>query len=192
MPGCFLMHICCGLLVGGPASSKRTALLHASLETSLLHLSARFLSTVTGDMKMLSRVYGFEVLVGFGPGLTISTVSILTSIEVKPADPDLSIQLLGERRLRLIRSSRCPGNHRPDASVRRHHRGCSSDCAAPASVAPRSPRYSHQVTDRRVENLPSIITQLNQTQGHAVILAHSKSFSETISMSAESAPVAKH
>lgn len=76
-----------GSFVGGAVSSKKNRTFPCfATATGLVLLGTGLLSTISSDQKTPSRVYGFEVLVGIGAGLTMSTVSILTSIEVSQAD----------------------------------------------------------------------------------------------------------
>lgn len=71
-----------GSFLGGAASSKKNRTFHTFvLATAFVLLGAGLLSTIPANSKMPSRVYGFEAIVGFGIGLTFSTISLLTTIE---------------------------------------------------------------------------------------------------------------
>ncbi|CAG8318171.1 unnamed protein product [Penicillium salamii] len=71
-----------GSFLGGAASSKKNRTFHTFvIATAFVILGAGLLSTIPADFKIPGKVYGFEVIVGFGIGLTFSTISLLTTIQ---------------------------------------------------------------------------------------------------------------
>lgn len=71
-----------GSFLGGAVSSKKNRTFHTFVVASaFVLLGAGLLSSIPATLKMPKKVYGFEVIIGFGIGLTFSTISLMTSIE---------------------------------------------------------------------------------------------------------------
>lgn len=84
--GIRLLPLLCTVAVGsfaaGIASSKKNRTFHTfTIATAIVLVGTGLLTTIPADLKMPAKVYGFEVIVGIGIGMTFSTISVLTSIE---------------------------------------------------------------------------------------------------------------
>lgn len=79
--------IALGSFLGGAASRKKNLTFHTfTLGTAVVMAGLGLLSTLSSDLIVQKKLYGFEVVVGFGIGLTFSTISLLTTIETAPQD----------------------------------------------------------------------------------------------------------
>lgn len=77
-----LCAVAVGSFLGGALSSKKNRTFDTfAVATALVMLGAGLLSTIPSDLTMPAKVYGFETIVGFGIGLTFSSISLLTTIE---------------------------------------------------------------------------------------------------------------
>lgn len=76
-----------GSFIGGAASSKKNntspILIFA---TCLIFLGCGLLSTLSGGREFYKPTYGYQVLLGFGVGLTLSSSTVLTNINSKSED----------------------------------------------------------------------------------------------------------
>ena len=54
--------------------------------TCFILLGCGLLSTLSGHRKFYTLVYGYQVILGLGVGLTFSSGTLLTSLASKPAD----------------------------------------------------------------------------------------------------------
>ncbi len=71
-----------GSMLAGAISGKRNLTFYTlAAGTALLTIGCGLLSTVSGSVRVHSKIYGFEVLVGLGFGLSVSTSSILAATE---------------------------------------------------------------------------------------------------------------
>lgn len=76
-----------GSFLGGAASSKVNRTFHTFVTgTALVTLGVGLLSTVSSSLEVDKKIYGFEVIAGFGIGLTFSTVSLMTTKETEVED----------------------------------------------------------------------------------------------------------
>lgn len=76
-----------GSFLGGAASSKVNRTFHTFVTgTALVTLGVGLLSTVSSNLEVDKKIYGFEVIAGFGIGLTFSTVSLMTTKETEVED----------------------------------------------------------------------------------------------------------
>lgn len=75
-----------GSMLGGMLSGKRNNTFPVLVVAGgLMAIGTGFLSTIT-SLKLESKVYGFQVLVGFGFGLTVSNVTLLAVLHSEPKD----------------------------------------------------------------------------------------------------------
>lgn len=74
-------------MVGGIASGKKNRAFSTLLIAALLIvIGTSCLSTLSSDLKIEAKVYGFQIFIGFGFGLTVSTVSMLAVVESEIKD----------------------------------------------------------------------------------------------------------
>lgn len=80
-----------GSFLGGAASSKVNRTFHTFVTgTALVTLGVGLLSTVSSSLEVDKKIYGFEVIAGFGIGLTFSSVSLMTTKETEVEDHGMS------------------------------------------------------------------------------------------------------
>lgn len=71
-----------GSFLGGAVSSKKNYTFHTFITAScLITLGTGLLSTLGSSISIESKCYGFQVILGLGVGLTVSSISLMTSIE---------------------------------------------------------------------------------------------------------------
>lgn len=76
-----------GSFLGGAASTKVNRTFHTFVVgTALVNIGTGLLSTVSHSLEVDKKIYGFEVIAGFGVGLTFSTVSLMTTKETEAED----------------------------------------------------------------------------------------------------------
>jgi hypothetical protein len=76
-----------GSTIGGAASSKRNnAFPVLVIAACLMTLGTGLMSTLSNTLKVEPKTYGFQVLIGMGFGLTVSTVSIGAGLEADLKD----------------------------------------------------------------------------------------------------------
>lgn len=76
-----------GSFLGGAASTKVNRTFHTFVVgTALVTIGTGLLSTVSPSLEVDKKIYGFEVIAGFGVGLTFSTVSLMTTKETEAED----------------------------------------------------------------------------------------------------------
>ncbi len=82
-----LVSTATGSMLGGAVSSKKDLSFYTlTVGSCLLTLGTGLLSTVSDGSGVDSRLYGFEVFVGLGFGLSVSTSSILAAIQCEIKD----------------------------------------------------------------------------------------------------------
>ena len=77
-----------GSLVGGGSSSrgKNITFYIMALSTALMIVGTGLLSSLPSDGAQIKAQYGFEVILGIGFGMTVSTATFLTNLEVELRD----------------------------------------------------------------------------------------------------------
>jgi hypothetical protein len=71
-----------GSMLGGVASARRNNTFYTlSIGAAILTLGVGLLSMASGGHAVDPKIYGFEVLIGLGFGMTVSTASILAATE---------------------------------------------------------------------------------------------------------------
>lgn len=79
----FLGAMAAGTMLGGAFSLKKNNTFSSFFMASVyIIIGDGLLSTLSDDPSVPTRLYGFQVLVGFGTGMTLSTISLMTSLEV--------------------------------------------------------------------------------------------------------------
>lgn len=87
-----------GSMLGGIISGKKNRTFHTlTAGGCLMVLGTGLLSTLSDTIQVEAKTYGFQVFVGLGFGLTVSTVSMLAAIESEIRDHGTSSQLLESR-----------------------------------------------------------------------------------------------
>lgn len=87
--GIKLLPLLCGLAVGsflgGAVSSRRNLTFYTFMAGgSLILLGDGLLSTLSSETQIQHQTYAYEIIVGLGVGITFSTVSLLTTLQVTP------------------------------------------------------------------------------------------------------------
>ena len=103
-----------GSMLSGAISGKKNLLFHTLMVGScLLTLGCGLLSTISGGVSVDPKIYGFQVLVGLGFGLIVSTSSMIAVVECELKDhgnvssPELTFVF------ELMNRNSCgPRNHR--------------------------------------------------------------------------------
>ena len=84
----------CGSLIGGGSSAKKNMTFYTmSIGTNLVIIGSGLLSTLPADGHQVTAQYGYEVLLGLGLGMTVSTATFMNSLEVDFADHGNDISL---------------------------------------------------------------------------------------------------
>jgi hypothetical protein len=82
-----LVSTATGSTLAGAVSSKKDLSFYTLIVGScLMTIGTGLLSTISDDSKVDPKIYGFEVLVGLGFGLSVSTSSILAAIQCEIKD----------------------------------------------------------------------------------------------------------
>jgi hypothetical protein len=77
----------CGSIVGGGSSAKKNMTFYTmSVGVGLVILGSGLLSSLPGDGHQVTAQYGYEVLLGLGLGMTVSTATFMNSLEVDFVD----------------------------------------------------------------------------------------------------------
>jgi hypothetical protein len=80
-----------GSMLGGAISSKKDLSFYTlTIGSCLMTLGTGLLSTISSGSKVDVKIYGFEVFVGLGFGLSVSTASILAAIQCEIKDHGMS------------------------------------------------------------------------------------------------------
>ena len=86
----FLLHwpnITLGSFLGGVASSKKNRTSPALvLATSLILLGSGLMSTLGGGKEFYTPTYGYQILLGLGVGLSVSSTTVLAALACKSDD----------------------------------------------------------------------------------------------------------
>jgi hypothetical protein len=124
-----------GSYLGGAISSKRNLTSYTLIASTLLQMAGcGLLSTIGSAIDIMPRQYVFEAILGLGIGLSLSTATIMTSVQAKRGD--LGESLLEASRVSLscfvpdlsklciltLRYSCRSGRSRPSSCPRRNHR----------------------------------------------------------------------
>ncbi|RDL33234.1 MFS general substrate transporter [Venustampulla echinocandica] len=76
-----------GSLIGGGASAKKNLTFYTmSIATALMMVGTGLLSTMPSDGSQTNAHYGWEVILGLGLGMSVSTATFMTSMEVEFVD----------------------------------------------------------------------------------------------------------
>jgi len=76
-----------GSYLGGAISSKRNFTSYTLIASTLLQLAGcGLLSTIGSATNIMPRQYFFEAILGLGIGLSLSTGTIMTSVQAKRGD----------------------------------------------------------------------------------------------------------
>ena len=79
-------------MVGGIVSSKKNRSFPTLIVAALLTvIGTSCLSNLANGLKIEAKVYGLQVFVGFGFGLTVSTVSMLAAVESEIREHGISL-----------------------------------------------------------------------------------------------------
>lgn len=82
-----LVSTATGSMLGGAISSKKDMSFYSlTIGSCLLALGTGLLSTISGGHSIDPKLYGFEVFVGLGFGLSVSTPSILAAVQCEIKD----------------------------------------------------------------------------------------------------------
>jgi len=82
-----LVSTATGSMLGGAVSSKKDLSFYTlTVGSCLITIGTGLLSTISDGSKVDPKIYGFEVLVGLGFGLSVSTSSILAAIQCEIKD----------------------------------------------------------------------------------------------------------
>ncbi|OQE32828.1 hypothetical protein PENFLA_c001G10246 [Penicillium flavigenum] len=163
-----------GSFLGGAASSKKNRTFHTFvLATAFVLLGAGLLSTIPANFKMPAKVYGFEVIVGFGIGLTFSTVSLLTSIETSANMHAVAQGIVSQVRVLGGSIGIAAANALFRVQSHRELQGILSDEQIGA-----------------LQTSTKIMNTLNASQAHAVRQAYSDAFSQSMRVCVYMATVA--
>lgn len=151
-----------GSFLGGAASSKVNRTFHTFVTgTALVTLGVGLLSTVSSSLEVDKKIYGFEVIAGFGIGLTFSTVSLMTTKETEVEDHGMCStihirqpNLIYELKLFLQNSSCRSGNSISSTRIRREHRRRRGKRHAPPRSTDSPGRDLVQRADPRASGVP--------------------------------------
>lgn len=95
-----LVSAAIGSMLGGIISGKRNNIFPVLIIGGMLiALGAGLLSTTSEQTHVQSKVYGFEVFVGLGIGLTISSASMLAAVESDPKDRAVAQGIMAQARI---------------------------------------------------------------------------------------------
>lgn len=90
-----------GSLLGGGASAKKNLTYYTmTIGTALIIVGSGLLSSLPTDGHQTNSQYGYEVLLGLGLGMTVSTATFMNSLEVEFVDhgkAPLSMQTIFKR-----------------------------------------------------------------------------------------------
>jgi len=124
-----------GSYLGGAISSKRNLTSYTLIASTLLQMAGcGLLSTLGGALEIMPRQYVFEAILGLGIGLSLSTATIMTSVQAKRGDlgefvSNIRIVCLGILRrviqryiLLILRYSCCSRRGLPSSCSRRYYR----------------------------------------------------------------------
>jgi len=85
----------CGSLFGGGASAKWNLTFYTmSIGTALICIGTGLLSHLPGDGHQTKAQYGWEVVLGLGLGMTVSTATFMNSLEVEFIDHGKSLTVI--------------------------------------------------------------------------------------------------
>lgn len=87
-------------MVGGIVNGKKNNLFETLIvASSLMTIGTGLLSTLSNTQHVETKTYGFQTLVGFGFGLSVSTVSVLASMECELRDSAVAQGILAQNRI---------------------------------------------------------------------------------------------
>ncbi|KAK7696931.1 hypothetical protein SLS64_014060 [Diaporthe eres] len=153
-----------GSFLGGAASSKVNRTFHTFVTgTALVTLGVGLLSTVSSSLEVDKKIYGFEVIAGFGIGLTFSTVSLMTTKETEVEDHAVAQGIVSQVRVFGGSIGVAAANAMLRLEAQTHLAGILS---------------SAQI--RELQASPTIIETLSSTQRDAVRGAYAYAFNQTM------------
>ncbi|KAL4971259.1 major facilitator superfamily domain-containing protein [Aspergillus desertorum] len=153
-----------GSFLGGAASSKKNRTFHTfALATALVLLCTGLLSTIPATFHLPGKMYGYEVIVGLGIGLTFSTISLLTSLETRPEDHAVGQGIVSQVRVFGGSIGVAAANAVTRVECHRDLQGILSGLQIDA-----------------LQSSPKIIDSLNASQAAAVRQAYSDAFSQSL------------
>ena len=89
-----------GSTIGGFLSSKRNRTFFTlTFASCLMVLGCGLLSTASDGLAIENSIYGYQVIFGFGLGMTFTTVTIIASTESKFADYATSLGVVNQARI---------------------------------------------------------------------------------------------
>ncbi|KAL1845789.1 hypothetical protein Daus18300_014447 [Diaporthe australafricana] len=153
-----------GSFLGGAASSKVNRTFHTFVAgTGLVTLGVGLLSTISHGLEVDKKLYGFEVIAGFGIGLTFSTVSLMTTKETEAQDHAVAQGIVSQVRVFGGSIGVAAANAMLRLEAQTHLAGILS---------------SAQI--RELQASPTVIESLSPTQRDAVRGAYAYAFSGTM------------
>ncbi|QIW97217.1 hypothetical protein AMS68_002735 [Peltaster fructicola] len=95
-----LASLAFGSFVGGAVSSKRNNTFQTFVvAAAFMMLGCGLLSTLASGIDVETKEYGFQILLGFGVGLTFSNISLMTSLESNQDDHAVTQGIIAQARV---------------------------------------------------------------------------------------------
>lgn len=137
-------------MLGGLISGKKDRTFATLLVGAcLMVIGTALLSTLSTNVDLEARAYGYQVFIGLGFGLTVSVVSLLATVESQRKNHGrFSYSSVLWMLQQLMSSSRCPGYCRPSPRFRGQHRHCCIDSYSQRDPATRACWYRHCISTR--------------------------------------------
>lgn len=93
----FLCSSAVGAFVGGGANSRRNNVPYTLMASAIfITLGIGLMATLSHSFGIESKQYGFQVLIGFGIGMTSSSTSLMLNLESRPADRAVGQGIAGQ------------------------------------------------------------------------------------------------